>query len=43
MIPAVMMIAMSPRPTWVKYGYIAVGLAVALFIYFPIYIKGWLV
>ncbi len=43
LIPAVMMIAMSPRPGWLKYAYIALGLFLALFIYFPIYIKGFLV
>ena len=43
LIPAVMMIAMSGRPAWLKYGYLALGLLIALIIYFPTYIKGYLV
>jgi len=43
LIPAVMMIAHSSRPVWIKYAYIALGLFLALYIYFPIYIRGWLV
>jgi hypothetical protein len=43
LIPAVMMIACSPRPPWVKYLFVALGLFLALAIYFPIYIRGFLV
>jgi len=43
LMPAVMMIAASPRPGWLKYAYIALGLFLALAIYFPIYIRGYLV
>lgn len=43
LIPAVMMIACSPRPNWLKYIFIAAGLFLALAVYFPIYIRGYLV
>jgi hypothetical protein len=43
LIPAAMMIAFSARPAWVKYAYIALGLILALMIYFPTYIRGYLV
>jgi hypothetical protein len=43
LIPAVMMIALSARPQWVKIVYIALGLFLALYIYFPEYIRSYLV
>jgi len=41
--PAAMMIASSPRPFWIKYAYIALGLLIALGVYFPYFMKGYLI
>jgi hypothetical protein len=43
LFPAVIMIACSPRPRWLKLVYIAFGLFLALAIYYPIFMKSYLV
>ena len=41
--PAAMIIAASPRPFWLKGLYIATGLVISLYIYFPHYLRGILI
>ncbi|MCP4566726.1 MAG: glycosyltransferase family 39 protein [FCB group bacterium] len=43
LFPAVIMIALSPRPRWLKLAYAAIGLFLALYIYFPEFMRGYLV
>ncbi len=43
LFPAAMIIAVSPRPRWIKLAYIALGLLLALFIYYPKFMKGYLI
>jgi hypothetical protein len=43
LFPAAMIIGASPRPLWVKVAYIALGLTLALFRFFPIFLNGRLI
>lgn len=43
LLPAAMIIASSPRPLWLKFGYAALGLLLSLLIYFPKFMKGFLI
>jgi len=43
LFPAAIIIAGSARPSWLKIGYIIIGLFLALWIYFPVYMRGFLV
>ncbi len=42
-LPAAMIIAASPRPRWFKLVYIALGAFLALWLYFPQFLKSYLV
>ena len=43
LFPAALMIAQSTRPRWMKLAWAGVGLFLALFIYFPEFLRGYLV
>lgn len=43
LFPTAMIIGASDRPTWVKVAYVAVGLALSLLRFYPIFMKGHLI
>jgi hypothetical protein len=43
LFPAIMVIAAAPRPKWFKFAYMLFGLLLALLLFFPTYLRGFLI